>query len=130
MSTAAEAFVEQRNRNIRATTAEKDSVEAQISINEQWAIDQEKAINAETLLLQEEGKLSELGIEEVRQKSISKFEDEAKKRIENGLSAHLDALKNTFVLPEQATHITEMLINKFVTLSGDERMKWFKDART
>ena len=127
---AAEKFVTDRNRRLRVETAEKESVEHQITVNEVWAVDQEALINDRRTELIDQGKLTDAGIHEDIEKMIESFEKEAQSRIDERINKHLDSFTVDFTLPEQPSHVTEMLINRFISMTGDERMEWMKDALT
>jgi len=126
MSTA-EEFVQDRNRTIRFETAEKDSLEHQVAIDEQWIVKQADEINTKTNELRETGDFTEQKIADERSKLIEDFEREAQKRIEK-IGTRVQSFDAGFTLPEQATHITQMLTNHFMT--AENRSTLLRDAIT
>lgn len=127
---AAEKFVEERNREIRLNTAEADSIEAQITINERWAVDQENLITEHRQKLREVGKLTETGIDDEIGKMIETFEAGAQKRINERINKHVIEFDQSFELPEQDAAVTMALIQTYNGMDEDDRSVMFREART
>ena len=126
MSTA-EEFIKQRNRTTRFTTAKKDTLEHQVAVDEQWIVKQAEAINAKTEELRKKGDFTEQKIAEERTTMIDAFDAEAQKRI-GKIGTRVQSFDAGFTLPEQPTHITQMLTNHFMT--SENRSSLLRDAIT
>jgi hypothetical protein len=126
MSTA-EEFIQERNRETRFATAKKDTLEHQVAIDEKWIAKQVTEINAATDTLREKGDFTEQKIAEERSTWITLFDKEAQKRIES-VTKRVSGFDAGFVLPEQPTHVTQMLTNHYMTAT--DRSILHRDAIT
>ncbi len=124
---AAQEFIQDRNRTIRFTTAEKDTLEHQVAVDEQWIVKQAEAINAKTDELRKTGDFTEQKIAQERSTMIDAFDADAKRRIER-TAKRVQSFNTGFALPEQPTHVTQMLTNHFMT--SENRSTLLRDAIT
>ena len=127
---AAQKFVEETNRTARIESAEKDSIEHQITVNEQWAIDTEASINERRKSLVDAGRLTDQGIEDEIFGLITKFEDDAQRRVEKRINSLVESFKPEFALPEQDAATTALILQTYNALEGDERKAAYREART
>ncbi|RLC58420.1 MAG: hypothetical protein DRI30_02645 [Chloroflexi bacterium] len=124
---AAREFIQDRNRTTRFTTAKKDSLEHQVAVDEQWIVNEANAINEKVNAIRQAGDATEQKIAKERTALIEAFDKEAQKRIDN-VTQRVIGFDSGFALPEQPAHVTQMLIQHFMTSA--ERSTLLRDAIT
>ena len=125
----AEAFVRERNRNIRVQTAEKDSLEHQVTVEEVAIVNGATEIDKAVEKMREEGRLTDKAIAEERQKLIENWDGKTRRALD-ALAKRVETFDDGFSPPELDQTKMLILANQFQSLSGDERMEWIREART
>lgn len=124
---AAQEFIQDRNRAVRFDTAKKDTLEHQVAVDERWIVTQANEIDSKIKAIRETGDFTEQKIAQERSTMIDAFDAEAQKRIK-AVAQRVVSFDAGFKLPEQETHVTQMLTSHFI--GSENRSSLLRDAIT
>lgn len=126
---AAEQFVTQRNRTLRLQTAEKDSLEHQVTLDEVGIVNGAIAVDETVKKLIDTGDFTDKKIIEERDKVFEAWDKKSRKRVEQAAQRVADFSDN-FTLPDLDPNKLSMLAATYGAMSPQERFAWMREART
>ena len=126
---AAEKFIAERHREIRVSTAEKDSLEHQVTLEEVNIVKRAAEIDNAVKAMRQEGRLTETAIAEERQKLVEAWDKKSRQAIET-VTNRVSAFDDSFDVPELDQTKMLILAQQFGSLDHEKRMEWIREART